>query len=249
LKQKIFLEKNLLEKKINLKVDYRKTIKGLVTIRKNEGNKKVSTSKEVSEERRFVSITVGNKNVAVDLVNAGFATVLRHGQNQERSSDYDQLLKSEQDAISSKKGVHGSKKKAPVHHFNDLTNNDSPGKSQKFLASLKDKKTKAIVERVYSGSRFKLLLPNDSVVIIFSIAGVSSPSVGREGEPKPFSKEALSFSNENLNLRDVEVIIETVNKVGNFIGTLFLNEKDYAIDLLESGFGQLVNSARTLKKF
>lgn len=58
-------------------------------------------------------------NIAEMLVGRGFATVIRHRESDDRSSQYDALLSAEARATSGKKGIH-SAKDPPVMHITDL---------------------------------------------------------------------------------------------------------------------------------
>jgi staphylococcal nuclease domain-containing protein 1 len=245
LEAKEFLRKKLVgNKKIMVKIDYRRTLE------KTKGDKKIE------EERRYVTILVNNKSIAVELVAAGLATVQKR-QDQEKSESYDNLLRADAEARKTNKGMHGQINKKKGFRSNDelilKENEKNPTKiiadASKIALTNKDKKIKAVVVRVFNGARFKLYLPDENVTVIFSLDGVSAPSFGKA--PKPFSKESLLFSNENLYLRDVNIIVDRIDSVKGltFIGTLFLNDKDYAIDLLNEGLGTMTKSAAKLKSY
>ena len=60
-------------------------------------------------------------NIAEALISKGFATCLRHRQDDDqRSSCYDDLLAAEARAIKNSKGVH-SKKEPPIHRVADVS--------------------------------------------------------------------------------------------------------------------------------
>lgn len=242
------LRKQVAGKKVQVRVDYRKTFERPVFKTEKGTNKRVDTGEKESEERKMVSILVGGKSVAVDLVKEGFCTVIRHKSGEERSLFYDQLMLAETDAEKKGKGKHGNRK-APVHQINEV--NDL-GSAQKLINVLKDKQAKAVVEKVLSGTRYKLLLPQDSIVITFSLNGVTSPSVRPKEspeKPKPFAKEAIDFANDQLLFRDVVVTIDGVDKTGGFVGELSVKSDNFAVKLLENGLAMLQRSAEKLKNY
>eukprot|EP01080_Neovahlkampfia_damariscottae_P004341 gene4341-7697_t len=242
---KEFLRKRLVGKKLNVKVDYRRKLE------RKQGEKKIE------EERRYVTILDKGKSISVELVSAGLAVVQKY-RDQEKSDSYDSLLKADSDARKTKKGMHGSVNKKKgfktnseliLKGENDKNETKITADASKICITNRDKKVRAVVSRVLNGARFKLYLPDESVTIIFALDGVSAPSLGKD--PKPFSKESLLFAQENLYLRDVNVYFDRLEtKKGlTFIGSLFLNDKDFALDLLNQGLGTLTKSASKLKNF
>lgn len=72
-------------------------------------------------ERTCATVTISGINIAEALISKGFATVLRHRQDDDqRSSCYDDLLAAETRAIKNGKGLH-SKKESPIHRVADLS--------------------------------------------------------------------------------------------------------------------------------
>ena len=72
-------------------------------------------------ERTCATVTIGGINVAEALISKGFATALRHRQDDDqRSSCYDDLLAAETRAIKNGKGLH-NKKEPPIHRVADLS--------------------------------------------------------------------------------------------------------------------------------
>lgn len=72
-------------------------------------------------ERICATVTISGINIAEALISKGFATALRHRQDDDqRSSCYDDLLAAETRAIKNGKGLH-SKKESPIHRVADLS--------------------------------------------------------------------------------------------------------------------------------
>ncbi|KAA8540590.1 hypothetical protein F0562_024491 [Nyssa sinensis] len=175
-------------------------------------------------------------NVAELVVARGFGTVIRHRDFEERSNYYDALLAAESRAISGKKGMHSSKD-PPVMHIMDLTM-ASVKKAKDFLPFLqRNRRMPAIVEYVLSGHRFKLLIPKETCSIAFSFSGVRCP-----GRDEPFSDEAIALMRRKIMQREVEIEVETVDRTGTFLGSLWDSKTNIAVTLLEAGLAKLQTS-------
>ncbi|KAL8502173.1 hypothetical protein ACS0TY_021331 [Phlomoides rotata] len=175
-------------------------------------------------------------NIAELLVARGYATVVRHRDFEERSNYYDALLSAESRAISGKKGMH-SAKDPPVRHVTDLLTANAK-KARDFLPFLqRNRRMSAVVEYVLSGHRFKIDIPKATCSIAFSLSGVRCP--GRE---EPYSDEAIAFMRRKIMQRDVEIEVETVDRTGTFLGTLWESKINVAIPLLEAGLAKLQTS-------
>ena len=55
----------------------------------------------------------------------------------------------------------------------------------------------------------------------------------QKAPPEPFGLEALNFTKELIMQREVDVEVEACDKGGNFIGWLFLDNKNMAVSLVE----------------
>ncbi|GLT83908.1 hypothetical protein SLE2022_021720 [Rubroshorea leprosula] len=190
-----------------------------------------------------VPSTAGNQpagvNVAELVVARGFGKVVRHRDFEERSNYYDALMAAESRAMAGKKGQH-SGKQAPVSHITDLTTS-SAKKAKDFLPFLhRSRRIPAIVEYVLSGHRFKLLIPKETCSIAFSFSGVRCP-----GRGEPYSDEALALMRRKIMQRDVEIEVETVDRTGTFLGSLWESKTNMAVTLLEAGLARLQTSFGT----
>ncbi|KAL5979958.1 Translin-1 [Asimina triloba] len=171
-------------------------------------------------------------NIAELVVARSFGTVIRHRDFEERSNYYDALLAAESRAISGKKGIH-SAKDPPVMHITDLTM-ASAKKAKDFLPFLqRSRRLPAVVDYVLSGHRFKLLIPKETCTIAFSFSGVRCP-----GRDEPFSDEAIAFMRRKILQRDVEIEVETVDRTGTFLGSLWESRTNMAVALLEVGLAK-----------
>eukprot|EP00268_Persea_americana_P054270 TRINITY_DN619_c0_g1_i3.p1 TRINITY_DN619_c0_g1~~TRINITY_DN619_c0_g1_i3.p1 ORF type:complete len:987 (-),score=247.25 TRINITY_DN619_c0_g1_i3:523-3483(-) len=203
----------------------------------------VSPSKVESDDTAPAPTSAGSQpagaNVAELVVARGFGTVIRHRDFEERSNYYDALLAAEARAISGKKGIH-SAKDPPVMHITDLLT-ASAKKAKDFLPFLqRSRRLPAVVDYVLSGHRFKLLIPKETCSIAFSFSGVRCP-----GRDEPFSDEAIAFMRRKILQRDVEIEVETVDRTGTFLGSLWESRTNMAVSLLEAGLAKFQTSFGT----
>lgn len=172
-------------------------------------------------------------NIAELVVSRGFASVIRHRDFEERSNYYEALLAAESRADSGKKGIH-SKKDPPAMHITDLLS-ASAKKTKDFLPFLqRNRRMPAVVEYVLSGHRFKLLIPKETCSIAFAFSGVRCP-----GRGEPYSEEAIALMRRKIMQRDVEIEVETVDRTGTFLGSLWESKTNMAVTLLGAGLAKL----------
>ena len=105
----------------------------------------------------------------------------------------------------------------------------------------RQKRVPAIVDFVKSGSRFTILIPRENAKMTFVLSGIRAPRSARNPEEKadPFGQEAHDFAARRCMQRDVEIDVENTDKVGGFIGTLYINRENFAKLLLEEGFASV----------
>ncbi|KAA8542037.1 hypothetical protein F0562_023189 [Nyssa sinensis] len=205
----------------------------LVTPVKAEGDDASSPAQPTASSQQ------AGANIAELVVARGFGSVIRHRDFEERSNYYDALLAAESRAISGKKGIHSSKD-PPVMHIMDLTT-ASVKKAKDFLPFLqRNRRMPAVVEYVLSGHRFKLLIPKETCSIAFSFSGVRCP-----GRDEPFSDEAIALMRRKIMQRDVEIEVETVDRTGTFLGSLWESRTNMAVTLLEAGLAKFQTSFGT----
>lgn len=186
-------------------------------------------------------------NVAETLVSKGLATVLRYRQDDDqRSSHYDQLLAAETKASKSGHGLH-SKKEPPVHRVVDVSGDLA--KAKLFLPFLQRAgRTEAIAEFITSRSRLRLYLPKDSRLITLLLAGITynkskqGQSPYNDGEPFT-DEEATNFTRERCMQREVQITVESMDRVGNYIGWLWVENVNLSVALVEEGYAKVHSSA------
>ncbi|KAL3954685.1 hypothetical protein ACCO45_010248 [Purpureocillium lilacinum] len=178
------------------------------------------------EAREVATVTEKGKNIGLLLVEAGWASVIRHRKDDtDRASNYDELLAAQEKAKEEGKGM-WSGKPQKAKQYTDLS--DNAQKAKIMLATLqRQKKVPAIVDfckAAYDGS-----------------GGIRAPRAPRaDGEGgEPFGKEALELANRRCNQRDCEVDIHDMDKVGGFIGELYINRENFAKVLVEEGLASV----------
>ena len=110
----------------------------------------------------------------------------------------------------------------------------------------RDKNVTAIVEYVFTPSRYKVAVPKESVIIAFALGGVRTPGArNAEGQPEPMYEKALQFVRSRVLQHTVRVEVEALDKGDNFLGSLFLGKLNLGVELLKEGLASLVEfSAR-----
>ncbi|KAG5944569.1 hypothetical protein E4U60_005837 [Claviceps pazoutovae] len=192
------------------------------------------------EAKEVATVTEKGKNIALLLVEAGWASVIRHrNDDTDRASNYDELLAAQEKAKEELKGM-WSGKPQKAKQYTNLS--DNAQKAKIMLATLqRQKKVPAIVDFCKSGSRFTILIPREHVKITMVLGGIRAPRApgpdGKGGEP--FGKEALDLANRRCNQRDCEVDIYDMDKVGGFIGALYVNRESFAKVLVEEGMASV----------
>ncbi|RYP89524.1 hypothetical protein DL770_004343 [Monosporascus sp. CRB-9-2] len=219
---KEYLRKKLIGKHVKVSVD---------------GSKPAS---EGFEARDVATITEKGKNINLQLVQDGWASVIRHRKDDtDRAPNYDELLAAQEKAQEEKKGM-WSGKASKARPYVDAS--ESVQKARIQLSKLsRQKKVPAIVDFCKAGSRFTILIPREGVKLTMVLAGVRAPRAPRLPQEKgePFGQEALDLANRRCNQRDCEVDIHDIDKVGGFIGDLYINRENFAKVLVEEGLASV----------
>jgi staphylococcal nuclease domain-containing protein 1 len=72
-------------------------------------------------------------------------------------------------------------------------------------------------------------------------SGIRAPRTARNPSERsePFGQEAADFATRRYMQRDVEFEVDTVDKSGGFIGTLWLKSENVAISLVKEGLASV----------
>lgn len=221
---KEFVRQRAIGKTVTVEVEYEKTNPGLG---ENALMTFASVLFEPSAAKKAASASAKGANLAVDIVAAGFAEVVRHRPDEEKSAYYDDLVTAETKAQSTKKGMF-SGKESPERRFTDLCFDAT--KAKQYLPFLtREKTTRAVVEYIYSGTRVKLFIPKENCMINFVVAGIKCPQPTRFGgqgvvtaPAEPFGEEAKMFTKRTIMQRNVIIEIEDMDRGGNAFGPLYI---------------------------
>jgi len=174
-------------------------------------------------------------NVSEMLLIRGLATAIRHRGEEERASNYDELIAAEMKGLESKKGLHSKNRDAPIHRYNDFSVNAHKAKT--FLPFLQRAgKCAATVDYVAAGHKLRVSIPKEGAVVAFCLAGVRCPQ-----RDEPYANQALTFTRTNILQRECEIEVDSIDKSGTFLGTLTLNHGQFNLgeELLRLGLGSL----------
>jgi staphylococcal nuclease domain-containing protein 1 len=220
--------------------------------------------------------------ISEQLVVEGLAQTVKHRPEEPRAEAYDTMLVDEAEAQRKKKGLHANPGAPAVEStargINDLTSDGSPlppppltapssGKKAKAFFNLlqRDKSFRAMVDYVFTGSRFKLTIPSENATLSFALAQVRCPSLAKpqanatleEGEVPPaedplavWGETAKKFSRLNVLQRMVDIEFTDIDRNGVMLGRIFLTgEKapssramrghSYAMDLVREGLASV----------
>ncbi|KAL4784176.1 hypothetical protein BJX76DRAFT_327918 [Aspergillus varians] len=188
------------------------------------------------EQREVATVVLGNTNIALALVQTGYASVIRHRQDDDdRSPDYDDLLIAEAEAQKEGKGMWSSKP-PKVKQYQDYSESVQKAKMEVSILQ-RQKRVPAVVDFVKSASRFTVLVPRENAKLTLVLSGIRAPRSARNpgDASEPFGNEAHELANRRCMQRDAEIDVETIDKVGGFIGTLYINKENFTKVLLEEG--------------
>jgi staphylococcal nuclease domain-containing protein 1 len=81
-------------------------------------------------------------------------------------------------------------------------------------------------------------VPRENAKLTLVLSGIRAPRSARgPGDAgEPFGQEAHDLANRRCMQRDVEIDVETIDKVGGFIGSLYVGKENFTKILLEEGF-------------
>jgi staphylococcal nuclease domain-containing protein 1 len=188
------------------------------------------------DAKDVATVLFNDKNIGLLLVQDGWASVIRHKRDDpDRAPNYDELLAAGEKAKEEKKGMwSGKPRSAKVY----VDASETVQKAKMNLGTLqRQKKIPAIVDFVKGGSRFTILIPREGIKINFVLGGIRCPKSARSATDtsEPFGQEAHELANRRCSQRDVEIDVHNIDKVGGFIGELYINRESFAKILVDEG--------------
>lgn len=174
---------------------------------------------------------------------------MRHrSDDDQRSASYNALLEAEIKAQKSAVGVY-SKKEYTLRKVPYISAEPALAKSN-LQTLMRHPKQEAVVEFVTSGSRLKLFISKDSCLVTFLLGGISCPRGARPSagggsiqEAEPYGEEALNFTKEKCMQREVNITVESMDKVGGFIGYLWVDDVNLSVALVREGLATVHSTA------
>ena len=192
------------------------------------------------------------QNVAFALVSAGWAKVKQNvGNNPTRTQYYEELVQLEQQAQSAGLGIWSKDSSAVSGSIrNIITEFDA----KQVLEALKGSPQDLVIEQFRDGATVRgFILPTFHWVTIF-LSGVSCPGFKRQDDAEgselaePFAQEARYFVESRLLNRDVQVLLEGVDKYNNFYGSIMHPAGNISAELLKVGLGKVVDWSAKFSK-
>lgn len=177
--------------------------------------------------------------VTLEMFCSEFQLLVLTSYTEDRSPAYDELLAAEEAAQKDEKGMWSSKP-STAKTYQDYSESLQKAKIQSSVLQ-RQKRIPAIVDFVKGGSRFTILIPRENAKLTFVLSGIRAPRSARNANEKsdPFGQEAHDLANRRCLQRDVEIDVEATDKIGAFIGTLYINRENFAKLLLEEGFASV----------
>ncbi|KAF1763864.1 hypothetical protein GCK72_003810 [Caenorhabditis remanei] len=209
-----FLRKRILGKKVQVQIDY------------------VQPKSDTFPEKTCATIKIGDLNIAEGLVSRGLSKVVRHRADDEnRACEYDTLLAAEANAEKGKKGLFADKtaEKKDTLRIQEITGDLA--KAKQFLPYFqKGGRAEGVVEFLSGGSRLRIYIPKETVLITLLLGGINCPKGARVGPggvtmgaAEPFADEAAAFTRKLVLQHEVQLEVESTDKNGNFVGYLFVS--------------------------
>ncbi|CAI5756243.1 unnamed protein product [Candida verbasci] len=199
-----------------------------------------SENKDLNLEARFlISFKYGkDEDLSELIVKNGFATVIKHNKatTNERSMNWDKLIELEEVAKSQKKGQYGDLNKLQINgRVIDASENLT--KSKTFFNGFKQKGRISgfHVEYIPNGTRLKLYNPKEGTKLTLILGGLSNAKSDQ-------LEDAVSYLNKKYLQKNIEFEIYDMDKLGGFIGNVFINSNSLSpiqINLVELGHVRL----------
>ncbi|ETO25276.1 tudor domain-containing protein [Reticulomyxa filosa] len=185
------------------------------------------------------------RNVAVGLVSAGLAEVIPHRSDEPKSVAYLELQKAQEKAKKAKKGIHGKEVPEEIVDYSLGLGDISPSVMIQLQNFLKNQKRRGVVDYVLSGQRLKVYLPERNCIIPVNLQHIQCDAY-HAVIPKYQTKtgaDALKYTNQRLFQKDIELevaeFVDQNNRNPIWIGKVWVDGKDVALELLEQGLARI----------
>jgi len=178
------------------------------------------------------------EDLAKLIVAEGWAKV-RRPTGKDVRPEVEDLIKLEEEAHKAEKGLFAPL--ATQEEVNASKRSFAEFKPTELFERLRGKPQNAVIEKVRNGSTLQVTIVPDFFYITLLLSGVECPTVSADGkESEPFGREAKFFTEHFLLNRDVQIVIEGVDKY-NFYGTVNYGGNNVSEELLKAGLGRYVD--------
>mmetsp|Transcript_10807 Transcript_10807/g.26760 ORF Transcript_10807/g.26760 Transcript_10807/m.26760 type:complete len:884 (-) Transcript_10807:255-2906(-) len=204
--------------------------------------------------KSFGSIMVGGENLAHAIVGAGWAKAKPPmGNNASRVADAEVLQRLEGEAQAAGRGMWSTKPGAAAESVRAIIG-QGQFDAKEVLEATRGVPQSVIVEQFRDGSTVRgFMMPSNRWITVF-LSGISCPGFKRpevQGEPdvaEPFAHEARYFVESRLLNREVNVLLEGVDKFNNFYGTVQHPAGNISAELLKVGLAKVVDWSAKFSK-
>lgn len=183
------------------------------------------------------------------IVEAGYASVKSPSRDDKNSSIYDELVVANLEAKEAKLGMYSTTKNPIIRSINWAP---TSADIETIFNKLKGIPTRVVIEGVKDGSSLRILLledsPNPFTYIPFSLAGLICPrintpktdqAVNTVTHPEPYSLQSRVFSELRLLNREINVIMQGLDRMGNVLGTVLHPKGNISIEILKNGLAKI----------
>ncbi|PIA18940.1 hypothetical protein COEREDRAFT_79471 [Coemansia reversa NRRL 1564] len=199
----------------------------------------------LDDSRDYASVRCGNIDLGVYVIERGLASAVHARPGAARAAAYDELLAAEAHAREAHLGIHSGRPlppPAPVDASENAT------RARAFVANWQRVgRVPCVVDYISGGARMRLLVDRDNARMTLVLAGIRCPRAPRGDDTasaEPLGAEALALTTRHVLQRNAEVEIESVDKNGGFIGSLFVGgRQNWAETLLEHGLATVLPSS------
>ena len=239
---KEYLRKSSIGKNVHIEMEFKREI-----VLKGE------ESKGETRLMEFASVFVGKTNLAVEIVRKGFAKTALSKFKEDNSKYFEQLQSASSEAEEKKIGIY-SIKDANIYRYIDTSKNLKAART--VFGNLSSKgDMQGVIEYVFSGSKFKIRLDTDNVVISFGLIGVEIPAHDpNQKEISAIYNRAKDNAKLKLHQHNVIINIKYMDKRGSFLGNLWHYDIDrkkrgrnYIIELVRNGQAYIVEDKNSNK--
>ena len=213
-------------------------------------------NKDMGFDSRFmVSIKIAGNvdDLSESIIKKGWASVIRHNKQtlDERSLNWDRLIELEENQKKSgRNGIFfkGDITKVFTVGVRIVDASENAARAKSFINGFKQKGRISggyHVEFIPSFNRVKLFNPKEGMKLTLILGGLANVK-------SEFSESGLKYMNSKFLQKNVEFDIYDMDKIGGFIGNLYLNSnaiKPVQINLLQQGFAKIHDLAVDVNPF